>query len=172
MIRGQRGFYDVASILVTGIDDELRQSPAGRPDRACVVPGEIAWDGCDCGMLAVSVRSWVLTDSFPDASEIGGALRAGPCEMPYIVAAMEIQIVRCSPSPDGVMLNVPCPELDVAAQILIEDAWLTVRRTTVELCELKSDEQIVDYVVAEQNTIGPSGGCVGTSLLVSVALER
>lgn len=172
MLRGQRAFYDVSSILVTGVDDELRESPAGRPERACVVPGEIAWDGCDCGMLAVSPRSWSVTDSFPDASDTSGSLRVGPCELPWVVAVIETQIIRCAPSPDGHMIDVPCSQLDVAAEILIADAALTLRRVTVELCQLRADDQIVDFIVGEQLTVGPQGGCVGSSLSVQVATER
>lgn len=172
MLRGPRAFYDVSSIVVTGVDDELQQSPAGRPDRACVVPGEIAWDGCDCGALYVSVRAWTVTDSFPDASDVSGSLRLGPCDLPWVVATIETQIVRCAPSPDGLVFDVPCSKLDVAAEILIADAALVLRRVTVELCQLKNDEQIVDYVIGEQLTVGPQGGCVGTSLTVQVATER
>jgi hypothetical protein len=172
VLRGPRAFYDVASILVTGIDAELSASPAGRPDRACVVPGEIAWDGCDCGAVYVSLRNWSLSDSFPDASDTSGSLRIGPCELPWTVGSIEIQVVRCAPSPDGSVFDVPCNKLDVAAEILIADAALALRRTTVELCQLKDADEIIDYIVGEQLTVGPAGGCVGTSLTVQVATER
>jgi len=172
VLRGPRAFYDVSAILVTGIDAELAESPAGRPERGCVVPGEIAWDGCDCGALYVAPRNFNLSDTFPDASDSSGSLRIGPCELPWVVASIEIQIVRCAPSPDGNVFDVPCNKLDVAAEILIADAALVLRRATVELCQLKNDDQIVDFIVGEQLTVGPSGGCVGTALTVQVATER
>lgn len=172
MIQGASGFYDVANRLVLAIDEDLLASIAGRPDRACVVPGDIAWDGCDCGILAVSPRSWFVSDAFPDASDARGSLRVGPCDLPWLVGTIEVQIVRCAPSPDGNMLDVPCDKLDAAAEILVSDAYLTLRSVSVTLCELRNDEQIVDFVLGEQQTVGPQGGCVGTMLTAQVALNR
>jgi hypothetical protein len=171
MMRGPSAFYDVASILVTGVADALDESPAGRPDRACVVPGEIAWDGCDCGVLAVSPRSWTLSDAFPDVAGFTG-VQATPCDLPWLVGTIEVQIVRCAPSPDGNVLSVSCARLDAAAEILVADAYLTITETVATLCELRLSEEIVDYALGEQLTVGPAGGCVGTSLTVQVALER
>jgi hypothetical protein len=173
VIQGVRAFYDVASMLVTGVGAELTASPAGTPERACVVPGEIAWDECDCGMLAVSPRAWTVTDSFPETTGFGGAATpVSPCTAPWLVGTIELQVIRCAPSPDGNVLSVSCERLDVAAEVLVADAYLTLTTTISILCELKSDEQIVDYVVGEQLTVGPQGGCVGTSLTVQVSVDR
>jgi hypothetical protein len=172
MITGQGAFSVISALLVTAVSDALVASPAGRPERACVVPGEIAWDGCDCGMLAVSPRSWFISDAFPDASDARGSLRTSPCELPWLVANIEVQIVRCAPSPNGSVLDVPCDQLSDAANVLIADAFITLRAISIELCTLKDDDQIVDWVLGEQATVGPLGGCVGTSVIVQVAVDR
>lgn len=172
MLKGPTAFYTIASQLVADIDVALADSLGGRPERACVVPGEVAWDECDCGMLAVTVRRWNLSDGFPGESDTRGALRIGPCDLPWIVGELHIQIVRCAPSPNNNALSVPCPRLDAAAEVLISDAYTVINQTIITLCGYKSDEEIVDYQVGEQETIGPDGGCVGSVVVVQVSIDR
>jgi hypothetical protein len=169
--RGASAFYDVAGLLVSRIETALDASPAGRPERACVVPGDIAWDGCDCGALVASARQWILSDTFPDVAGFTG-VQVTPCVMPWLVGTIEVQIIRCAPSPNGDVLEVPCVKLDAAAEVLVADAWLTLDTTLQVLCELKGDEEIVDYVLEPQTTIGPAGGCVGTTLSAQIAVDR
>jgi hypothetical protein len=173
-LRGPTGFYRVADLLVTNVEAVLAASLGGAVDRACVVPGEIVWDDCNCGLLAVSVRRWFLTDNFPETSAAFGAntIRATPCDMPYLVGEVRVQVVRCAPIPDGNALSVPCPELDTAAQVLLSDAYVTLTETVSTLCELRETDQIIDYVLGEQETQGPAGDCVGSELVAQVALMR
>lgn len=172
MLQGESAFYTIASRLVTALDAALVGSISGRPERACVVPGEIAWDECDCGMLAVSPRRWFLSSSFPEAAEDSGAARIGPCSHAWIVGELDVEIVRCAPSPTGTALSVPCAQLDAAAQQLVSDAYFVLNGTIELLCAMKEDNEIVDYVLADQETIGPTGGCVGVGLRVQVAVPR
>lgn len=47
----------VAECLATSLGDNESDGTLGRPARVGVVPApEIAWDGCDCGQLAVTVQ--------------------------------------------------------------------------------------------------------------------
>jgi hypothetical protein len=171
--RGPLGFHSVAQLLVTNIADVLADSLGGPVQRACVVPGEIVWDGCNCGLLAVSVRRWFLTDDFPDTTTaFSGTQRSTPCDLPWLVGDFHIQVVRCAPIPDNNALSVPCPELDVAAQVLISDAYVTITEVISTLCELRESDQIIDYVMGDQETQGPAGDCVGTLLTAQVALMR
>jgi hypothetical protein len=172
VIRGPNAFYTIASTLVVDVDAALEESPAGPIERACVVPGEIAWDECNCGMIAASIRNWFLSDSFPDSSDARGSLRTTPCDQPWLVASIELQVVRCAPSPDGNVLSVSCDRLDQAASELNYDAYLTLTSVVSTLCALKDAEEIVDYTLGEQLTVGPSGGCVGSMLTVQVAVDR
>lgn len=173
-IRGMTGFYQVASLLVTNVELVLRDAPGGPVERACVVPGEIVWDGCNCGLLAVSARRWFLTDDFPETSAAFGAnaARRTPCDLPWLIGELQLQVIRCAPIPDGNAISVPCDQLDDAAQVLITDAYVTLTEVVATLCELRESDQIVDYVLGQQETIGPNGDCVGTELIVQVGLMR
>lgn len=161
--------YDVASILVSGIDNDLAGTIAGRPNRACVVPGAIAWDQCDCGLLAVSHNRWFLSDNFP--LETGPGTKTTPCELGVLVVEMSIQIIRCVPSPTGTSLSVPCSKLNTASQVLVQDAYVTLKAARRILCELKDDGTILDYTFNEQTALGPEGGCAGTDLRALVAID-
>lgn len=163
-------FFDIASILVSGIHAALAGTIAGQPDRACVVPGAIAWDQCDCGQLAISSSRWFFSENFP--IETGPGTQTTPCMMPYLVGEFVIQLIRCMPSPLGRDLFVECSRLSAAARILIEDAFVVLDSTRTILCELRADDVIVDFTFGEQTSIGPEGGCGGTELRVLVGLLR
>lgn len=172
--RGPAAFYDVGNVLLANLETVLADSSGGAVDRACLVPGEIAWDGCNCGLLAISVRNWFLTDSFPETSLAFGAnaARGTPCDLPWLVGDLVIQVIRCAPTPDGNAISVPCPELDESARVLISDAYVTLTETVSTLCELRESDQIIDYIVGSQATVGPAGGCVGSELTAQVGLVR
>lgn len=172
-IRGPLGFYTVSQTLLVDIYDALSDSLGGAPQRSCVVPGEIVWDQCNCGLLAISPRHWFVSDEFPEGALGRGVLRESPCDLPWLVGEITIQVVRCAPTPEGAtMISVPCSKLDAAAQILISDAYVTLTETISTLCELKATDQIVDYVLGEQVTSGPEADCVGSELSVFVGLYR
>lgn len=173
-LRGPTGFYQVAAVLVGNLEVALAESAGGAVERACVVPGEIVWDGCNCGLLAVSVRRWFLTDNFPETSAAFGAntIRATPCDLPWLVGEVRIQVIRCAPIPEGNAISVPCVDLDAAAQVLLSDAYVTITETVSTLCELRESDQIIDYVLGEQETLGPAGDCVGSEVVAQVALVR
>src|SRR3990172_10621502 len=61
MITGELKWYTVASTIEQAVYAELTT----KPDRHSVVPGAIAWDECDCGLLAVSVARIFLSETFP-----------------------------------------------------------------------------------------------------------
>lgn len=175
-LRGPSAFLDVARLLVANVEAALAASLGGAVERACVVPGEIAWDQCTCGLLAVSVRRWFVTDNFPESSAgLGGnaaTFRATPCDLPWLVGELRLEVVRCAPIPDGNALSVPCPELEAAAEVLLSDAYVALTESISTLCELRESEQIIDYVLGDQETRGPSGDCVGTELVAQVAVVR
>lgn len=171
MLQGAQAFFTIADRLVTAISDALTTSLGGAPERACVVPGEIAWDECECGMLAVSPNRWLLSDSFPSETSSGEG-RITPCDLPWLVGELNIQIVRCAPSPANNSFSVPCARLSEAAQTHVSDAYVTLTTTVLTLCEMKSDEEIVDYVISDQTSVGPQGSCVGTELVALVSIYR
>lgn len=167
---GRLIFYDVASILVSGIQAALVGTVGGAPNRACVVPGAIAWDQCDCGQLAISAGRWFYSENFP--IETGTGTQSTPCMMPYLVGEFTIQLIRCMPSPENRDLFVACSRLTTAARILIEDAYVVLDATRTLLCELRSADVIIDFTFSEQTTVGPEGGCGGTELRALVGVIR
>jgi hypothetical protein len=171
-LSGPAAFYTVASILVTGVSDELVGSLGGAVERAGVVPADIVWDDCSCGLLAVTVNRFFLSDNFPSDTVTTGEIRIGPCDLPWVVGEIHLDVVRCAPLPSGEELAPSVEALDASAQVLISDASLALKRATEELCALKEDESIIDYVTGEQTAVGPLGDCVGTDLRLLVALER
>lgn len=169
---GPGAHYQIGQILVTELASALAESVGGPVQRASMVPGEIAWDECDCGLLAISVRRWWLSDDFPEGQFAQSIVRSSPCNLPWMIGEFRIQVIRCAPNPQGNMLSVPPGELDTAAEVLIADAHVTINTTTSVLCDLKDTDQIIDYTIGETDTQGPNGGCVGSELIVFIAVYR
>lgn len=137
--------------------------------RSGVVPGAIAWDACECGMLAVSISRVWLSDLFPDPEPAP----IGNCTAAWEVAEIVIQILRCAPGDISADVPYPpSPDQDAAAQILATDAFQVLSAVSQLMCALKDSEDISDYVIGEQVVMGPEGGCVGTELRLSVGVAR
>lgn len=163
LITGPLKWYTVTSTLVAAIYAELSL----KPDRAGVVPGAIAWDECDCGLLAGFVAQVFPSEIFPNPSRV----RTGGCDAPIEVAELVFQIVRCAPNPEGEQFAPTVAALDTAAQDWARDAYEMLRAVSVKLCQMV-DDQVIDYVVVGETSQGPSGGCVGSEIRVLVALGR
>jgi hypothetical protein len=171
-LRGSLAVYTVASLLVTGIADALDLAGAEPLNRACVVPGEIAWDDCQCGTLAITARRFFLSDEFPQGALGQALIRASPCDLPWLVAELAIQVIRCAPTPTGTALSPSCEQLATAAQVLLVDQYVTLTTTVAILCDLRTSDSIIDYVLGEQTSVGPEGECVGTELVALVGFQR
>lgn len=169
---GPRAHYQVGHVLLDALETDLAASLGGPVQRASMVPGEIAWDECDCGLLAISARRWWLSDDFPEGQFAQSIIRSSPCNLPWLVGELRVQVIRCAPNPEGNMISVPPADLDAAAEILISDAHVVINTTTETLCDLKETDQIIDYTIGEVDTQGPNGGCVGSELIVFVAVYR
>lgn len=165
MITGPLKWYTVAETLRAAVHAELTT----KPTRSGVVPGAIAWDECDCGLLAVSVARIFLTETFPD--ELSRRVGNG-CDAPWEVGEIVIQVVRCAPNPDD-PLNAPTvTELDASAQEVLRDAYDILKGASVKLCQMNEDRDISDFMLRPLTAQGPSGGCVGNELRAYVALGR
>lgn len=171
MFMGPLAFYNLLSEVVDEVNTELGTTAAGSPDRVCVVPGQIAWDDCECGQLAGTINQWFFSNDFP-ASSSPGVLTVSACQAAWVVADMGISILRCAPGPIGDDLAPTCERLDEAAQTHIIDAH-TVRNTVACLLQdMKNDDRIVDYGISGQVATGPAGMCVGSELTFLVSLDR
>ncbi|WP_234323204.1 hypothetical protein [Streptomyces bikiniensis] len=101
----------------------------GCPERACIVPGAVAWDSCDdpCGeetggQLAVSVaRIFGSThDGFPvEARTVQGVRGCAP--PPVTAVELLVTLLRCAPTFTEKGCPPACDELTAAARILHTD---------------------------------------------------
>ena len=165
MISGPSKWYTVASRLEQAVYAELTTKPA----RHSVVPGLIAWDECDCGLLAVSVAQIYPTEVFPDPlpRRVGNG-----CDAPWEAAEIVIQVVRCAPNPDDPMTAPTTSELDASAREVLTDAYEMMYAVSVTLCEMNQAREISDFMMRPLTAQGPSGGCVGNELRALVSLPR
>jgi hypothetical protein len=165
LISGPLKWYTVAETVRLAVMTEIAANP---PDRSSVVPGAIAWDACDCGLLALSVARIYLSDAFPQPL----TARVGACDAAWDVAEIVVQLIRCAPNPDDQTLVPTIADLDASAQEILTDAYGLLKAVSVKLCEMKADREIIDFFLNPLTAQGPSGGCVGNELRFLVALPR
>jgi len=165
VISGPLKWYTVAAALETAVYAELTT----KPDRHSVVPGAIAWDECDCGLLAVSVAQVYLSDSFPNPAATKAGVR---CDAAYEVGEFVIQVLRCAPQPDSDVLAPTTVALDASAQDVLRDAYEVLKGASVALCQMSDARDISDFLLRPLTAQGPSGACVGNELRAYVALGR
>jgi hypothetical protein len=165
LITGPLKWYTVAETVRLAIDAEIAANP---PDRSSVVPGAIAWDACDCGLLALSVARIYLSDAFPQPL----TARVGACDAAWEVAEVVVQLIRCAPNPDDQTLVPTIADLDASAQEILTDAYGLLKAVSAKLCEMKADREIIDFFLNPLTAQGPTGGCVGNELRFLVGLPR
>lgn len=165
MISGPLKWYTVASRLEEAIYAELTVSPARRG----VVPGSIAWDACDCGLLAVSVGQIYLTETFPDPAlrRVGNA-----CDAPWEAAEIIMQIVRCTPTHDDQGNPPTVAALDASAREILRDAYEMMRAVSLTLCQMNEAREIADFILRPLAPQGPTGACGGNEIRAVVSLMR
>jgi len=164
MILGPLKWYTIAETIRQAVHADLTVPV----QRSGVVPGSIAWDECDCGMLAVTVEQIYPTETFPDLmTEV-----AGGCDVSREAAEIVIQVVRCAPGPDGQSLAPTVAELDASAQEVLRDAWEVITATRGVLCQMLADSDITDFLLRPLTSVGPNGQCVGNELRVFVGSRR
>jgi hypothetical protein len=164
VITGELKWYTVAATLEGAVHEALTD----KPDRHGVVPGAIAWDACDCGMLAVSIAQVYPSETFPAPQ----AAKVGACDAPYEVGEVVVQVIRCAPNAEGQSLYPTTAALDASARQVARDAYEALRAVSIRLCEMNDARDISDFLVRPQVTQGPQGGCVGSELRALVSLMR
>lgn len=166
MISGSARWYTVGGHLVTSVRNGLTASVA----RWGQVPGDIAWDDCNCdGMLAVSAPRVYLSEAFPEETE---SFVSSQCRAPFEIGEFTVAVLRCAPQPEGQALAPRADELDTAAGLLLQDMTETMDALQAALCALQDADDISDYMVNPGGSAGPEGACVGFNLRVLVSLER
>lgn len=163
---GTLKWYVIAAVL----RDVVYVAMDPQPCRYGVVPGAIAWDECECGALYVTVVRTFYSELFPELLEAPFAVG---CDASQEVAEIMIQVLRCAPSPDAPAELAPGADpLDDTARQIAQDAFTTRAAVELELCKMKGDNDVLDFIQLEQTAVGPEGGCVGTEFHVMVALPR
>lgn len=176
--------YDIntVSAIVTGIGvcilEELATTPesGGVPPkmRTCLmVPGNIAWDSCECGQLAQTVQRIYPTTRFPVDSS--SEPRRPGCELSSIAVQVLVSITRCV---TGLGSALP-PKIPTCAQLLADaliqqaDAFAVRKAVVCCLTDLRAVtpfRQVTDYVVSGTSFVGPEGGCAGSELTYTFQL--
>lgn len=136
--------------------------------RVAVVPGLIAWDGCDCGALYLMVNQTYASDNFP-AQKIEADISMG-CSALYEGAEFVLQVMQCAPSPMGQSASPTVQAQEASAMAVRRDAYEVYRAVNGFLCVAREDRDVEDFIVDASLVQGPSGGCVGTELRFRVAL--
>lgn len=166
VITGAARWYTVGVHLVTAVYNGLSVKPA----RSGQVPGDIAWDDCNCdGLLAVTTPRVFLSEDFPEEA---GAPVGVLCQAPYEVGEFTVSVLRCVPQPEGQKLSPSAAALDTAAGQLLRDVAETMDAVSAALCALKDSDSISDYLITPAESAGPEGVCAGFTLRVRVSLER
>lgn len=164
--------YDLAAHLLECV--ALRLGPRS-PARACVVPGtEVSFENCcgsdQGGQLTINVISTYPSRIFPDPD------RGQPqnCPPPYIVAQYGVTLLRCTPVGSGTKAPT-CEQLDANAQLTMRDQEEVQAGV---ICCLQDEDTIttligqqIVWVLNDQATIGPQGGCAGSQQLVLVGFS-
>jgi len=168
MIKGDDKWYQVCNVILTAATAGLSVSV----NRKLITTGQIAWDDCCEGQLAVSLTRVSPTEAFPtEAVNLSEFSDSTDCTPPYEIGEITVQIIRCAPSAVNGQ-NAPSPEtLSKHALQNMIDANQVRRSVSVALCALKADvPNRFDYFVRAQLFLGPEGGCDGSELYLYTGL--
>lgn len=155
--------FEIADRLRVCIEEQISPEMA----RSCVISGEIAWDDCECGQLAVSVDQMFPYSQFPEPGSIDGT--QGPCGTPTWGFGLTVSLLRCSPETEDES-PPPCNELAIAAQQSIEDAVLANNALRCCLAGMRKDREIVDFNLGTTEFVGGEGLCQGSNTTVVIGI--
>lgn len=167
MISGDDKWYTVCDVVLSAAASGLT-TPV---NRKLITTGQVAWDDCCEGQLAVTYTRTSPTESFPTEQIVLSENSPGDCSPPYEIGEITVQIIRCAPQALNGQ-NAPSPEVlsKYALQTLI-DANQVRRSVTLALCRLKADvTNRFDYFVRPQLMLGPEGACAGSELYLYTGL--
>lgn len=159
------------AVIVTGagqaVSDDLEADDAG-VDRTCLlVPGDIAWDSCDCGQLAQTVTSVSPSSAFPTVSADTPQTPCGPNQM---IVNVTLSLVRCVTGVDENGNPPPCDVLLAEAVRLERDRFIARRAVRCYLQELYDALRLTGFSVGTSTSVGPEGLCGGSELTYSFGI--
>lgn len=155
------GMFTLAlEAVLASVHGKLTVTPTGWPAsaRSYLVPGQLAWDNCECGLLAIEWQNVSYTAVFPTPRQP----LADGCK-PYLALQLLVTVLRCAPSPDE-SGNPPTPEaLHAAAIVNLDDVEAVMSGTAQAVATLEDNNVILQYALGGANPAGPQGGCVGVT---------
>lgn len=168
MVNTVDSMFTIATTILECVNDRIVVT-GGLPEfeRVCVVPGEIAWDACDCGQLTINNPSQFSSNIFPTPIPGGDQTQ---CGAPVIASTFNITALRCSPSSDRSGHPPTCSQLQNAAELLYKDKYYMRAAAICCLAELQRTHVIEMYTVGTVIETGPRGGCVGAEMPFTVGL--
>lgn len=147
----------------------MTSTPAGAPGRACVVPGEIVWDECTCGLLAVS---WRLMGTGPAFPIIDAETPQSNCGSRAMTVQVTVAALRCAASPDDNGNAPTCAQLEDGAFQMLADATAVRDAVTCCLRDMYDDLTIADFALGQTLPAGPEGACEGSTLDMFIGWTR
>lgn len=153
-------FAPALQVLLTSVRGQLLATPTGWPTdaREYVVPGQLAWDECQCGLLAIEWLSAPYSSAFPNPSPP----TSSGCK-PLLALQVRVTVLRCASSP-GTHGEAPSPSaLSSAAIVNLDDLEAMLRGTADAVRFLEDQNDILNYSLSAPVPAGPQGGCVGVT---------
>lgn len=168
MITGDNKWYTICNVI-------LGAAVAGLTlpvNRELITTGQIAWDDCCDGQLAVSLTRVAPTEAFPtEAVALSEYSEGTECTPPYEVAEITVQITRCAPQALNGQDAPSTSALSSAALQTMVDANQIRKAVASALCTLHADvPSRFDYFIRSQLMLGPEGACAGSDLYVYAGL--
>lgn len=137
--------------------------------RVCyLVPGEIVWDDCHCGMLAQTITDVVPSNTPPSPATDTRQTACGPG---IAVIRVTLVVVRCMPVTDDNGNPPSCDEMLSVATCVESDRAAMRKASACKLREMREAYTVLEFGVNGAATIGPQGGCVGSQLTYWFAIH-
>lgn len=161
--------FDRAEELLGCVESAIEE--AGLPGfcRVCVVPGEIADDECEAGLLAITTTDIFPSNIFPSESTEDLSPQS-VCGAGMMVADWTLRLMRCAPIPKGLQAKAPsCEELREAALLWHKDAYHTRYALLCCLRDMRQNyitSRLIDYRLGRVTASGPAGACVGFDIQI------
>lgn len=164
---------DIVGIIVTGVGQavvaELNELDVP-VSRACLlVPGEIAWDECDCGQLAQTVSSIAPSNNFPAPA---ADTPQTPCGPNQIVVNVTLSLVRCVTGPNDNGAPPTCGSLLTDAMQLERDRFVARTEIRCALKALYDAHLLTGFTVGTAVSVGPQGLCAGVEVPYSFGIAN
>jgi hypothetical protein len=161
--------YVVASRILSSVEQQIMLTPAGIPakSRICVVPGTLAWDECECGLLAVE---WIGAQ-YADTPPTPAVQRDSGCRS-YVFGTFKVTMARCVPGPQAEGRPPKCAQLDAAAQAQFDDALAMLKGSTLAMQSLSDDNTILGFDMNGVVPQGPEGGCVAVTQTIDAYIAN